>query len=97
MPILGCDSKDEVRTTSCEEAAGNVNIFSSLTLFTAVNLSQLRDVYHPYIVQPPGCPFRIPLLSSLFQQPFESQPFLHIGTLHKPVRFICLRHHEYLG
>jgi hypothetical protein len=26
MHILGCDSKDDVRTTSCEEAAGNVNI-----------------------------------------------------------------------
>ena len=38
----------------------------------------------PCMVQPPGCPCHIPLLSSPSQQPFDSQLFLHIRHLPNP-------------
>ena len=46
---------------------------------------------------PPLChTLCIPLLSFLFQKPFDSQPFLHIWSLQKPWRFICPHYHQYL-
>jgi hypothetical protein len=56
MSILGCDSKDDVHITSCEEAAGNVStmvwINSNIRFVHSFHPSlaahsQLRDVFHP--------------------------------------------------
>ena len=112
MHLLGCDSEDGVRTTSCEEAADNV----STTVWVNSNIRFVHSfhpshavhsrqtsadfempMYHPHAYsRRPGRPLCITLLSSPFQQPFDFQPFFHIRSLHKPGRFIR-PHHQYLG